>query len=56
MTIYLSTLAFTNNADIVPSSGTDNIVNQGNAYLLGGDDVITGTGTSTNTDGIYNRH
>jgi hypothetical protein len=53
MAIDLSTQAFTNLADIVPASGTDQIINTGTANTLGGNDRITGTGTgTTSTDGI----
>ena len=42
MAIDLSTLTFTNQADIVPSSGTTDIINTGTANTLGGNDSITG--------------
>jgi hypothetical protein len=47
MAIDLSTLTFTNQADIVPASGTDQIINTGIANTLGGNDRITGTSTNT---------
>ena len=53
MAIDLSTLTFTNQADIVPTSGTAEIINNGTANTLGGDDKITGTSTSSNP-GISN--
>jgi hypothetical protein len=59
MTIELSTITFTEQADIVPLSGMDEITN---AYYddrivntLAGDDIITGTFTGIQTDsGIRN--
>jgi hypothetical protein len=50
MAIELSNLTFTNQADIVPSSGVERIVNTGIANTLAGNDIITGTGI----DGINN--
>jgi len=47
MTIELSTITFTEQADIVPASGVEQILNTGIANTLAGDDLITGTG------GIY---
>jgi hypothetical protein len=55
MAIDLSTLTFTNQADIVPSSGTDRIINTGTANTRGGDDSISGTGTGTTGPGFQNR-
>jgi hypothetical protein len=52
MAIDLSTLTFTNLADIVPTSGTDQIINTGTANTLGGDDRITGI--SSRVPGIFN--
>jgi hypothetical protein len=52
MAIELSTLTFTNQADIVPQSGTEEITNTGIANTLGGNDEITGTGIDGN--GISN--
>jgi hypothetical protein len=60
MTIDLSTITFTNQADIVPESGEDDIVNTGIANTLAGNDTITGSGIpsddySPNSGyGIYN--
>jgi hypothetical protein len=47
MTIDLSTITFTNGADIVPGSGEDDIVNTGIANTLAGNDTITGMGAHT---------
>src|SRR4028118_963192 len=47
MPIELSTLTFTEQDDIVPASGVEQILNTGVANTLAGDDLITGTG------GIY---
>ena len=44
MTIDLSTITFTNQADIVPVSGQEDIVNTGIANTLAGNDTITGIG------------
>jgi hypothetical protein len=46
MAIDLSTLTFTNKADIIPPLGTAEIVNTGTAKTLGGNDQITGIGAS----------
>jgi hypothetical protein len=60
MTIDLSTITFTNQADIVPESGEDDIVNTGIANTLAGNDTITGSGipsdfyTPNSGYGIYN--
>jgi len=43
MAIALSNLTFTNQADIVPASGVEEIVNTGIANTLAGNDKITGT-------------
>jgi hypothetical protein len=51
MAIELSDITFTNQADIVPASGVDEILNTGIANTLAGDDLITGTG---GTYSIYN--
>jgi hypothetical protein len=48
MAIELSNLTFTNQADIVPPSGVDEILNTGIANTLAGNDEITGTGTEYN--------
>jgi hypothetical protein len=54
MTINLSTLTFTNQADIVPSLGTPptEIINTGTANTLDGNDIITGNSDSTNFNNI----
>jgi hypothetical protein len=44
MAIELSTLMFTEQDDVVPQPGAEQIVNLGIANTLGGDDIITGTG------------
>ncbi|MBE9033568.1 hypothetical protein [aff. Roholtiella sp. LEGE 12411] len=44
MEIELSSLTFTNKADIAPRSGTEQIINTGIANTLAGSDIITGTG------------
>ena len=44
MIIDLSTLTFTNGADIVPMLGQEEIVNTGIANTLAGNDTITGIG------------
>jgi hypothetical protein len=60
MTIDLSTITFTNQADIVPESGEEDIVNTGIANTLAGNDTITGIGirepfyTPSSGYGIYN--
>src|SRR4028119_1294758 len=51
MTIELSSLTFTNGADIVPESGEEDIVNSGIANTLAGNDTITGIGIP---DDFYN--
>jgi hypothetical protein len=45
MAIELSSLTFTNQADIVPPSGVEPILNTGIANSLAGNDIITGTWT-----------
>src|SRR4028119_205638 len=60
MTIDLSTITFTNQADIVPESGEEYIVNTGIANTLAGNDTITGIGLPHNPStpssgyGIFN--
>ena len=61
MTIELSTITFTDQDDIVPSSGVERILNTGVANTLAGNDTITGSGgydyynPSTGSGyGIYN--
>jgi hypothetical protein len=44
MTIELSNIIFTDQDDIVPASGVEEIINTSLANTLAGDDVITGTG------------
>ena len=46
MAIELSNLTFTDEDDIVPVSGVEEILNTGIANTLGGDDIITSTGLS----------
>ena len=55
MAIELSNLTFTDEDDIVPASGVDQIFNTGIANTLGGKDIITGTAIrGSATPGIYN--
>jgi hypothetical protein len=55
MAIELSNLTFTDQADIVPASGVDEIVNTGVANTFAGNDVITGTaGLTEFSHGILN--
>ncbi len=54
MTINLSNLTFTNQADIVPWSGTEEITNTGMANTLGGADEITGSRTYSDSPRIFN--
>jgi hypothetical protein len=42
MPIELSNLTFTNQADVVPMSGVEQILNTGIANTLAGNDTITG--------------
>ncbi len=44
MAIELSNLTFTEQDDVVPASGVEEILNTGLANTLAGDDIITGTG------------
>ncbi len=53
MAIELSTLAFSNKADIVPQSGTVEFINTGIANTLGGNDSITGVDMGGG-NGIFN--
>jgi len=48
MAIELSNLAFTDQDDVVPASGVEEILNTGIANTLAGDDTITSTGTKFN--------
>jgi len=50
MAIELSNIMFTDQDDIVPSSGAEEIVNHGIANTLDGNDLITGTGTTFGFD------
>jgi hypothetical protein len=43
MAIELSNLTFTDQDDIVPASGQDEILNTGIANTLDGNDILTGT-------------
>jgi hypothetical protein len=57
MAIELSSITFTNQDDIVPSSGEEQILNTGVANTLAGNDTITGIADSAqsgNQDGIIN--
>jgi hypothetical protein len=47
MAIELSNLTFTDQADIVPPSGVEEILNTGIANTLAGNDTITGTSEIT---------
>jgi hypothetical protein len=51
MAIELSSLTFTDEDDIVPVSGIEEIFNTGIANTLAGDDIITGTSDLTNPEG-----
>jgi len=46
MAIELSNLTFTDQDDIVPQFGEEELVNTGITNTLAGNDVITGTGAS----------
>lgn len=52
MEIELSNLIFTNKADIVPLSGTEQILNTGIANTLAGNDIITGISSSSNFNNV----
>jgi hypothetical protein len=56
MAIELSSLTFTDRADVVPASGVEQILNTGIANTLAGNDIIIGTSTISdfNTVGINN--
>jgi hypothetical protein len=59
MAIELSTIAFTDQDDIVPASGVERILNTGVANTLAGNDTITGFGVpykfyNPKGSGIYN--
>jgi len=49
MTVELSTITFTEQDDIVPVSGVEQIFNTGIANTFSGNDAITGTGDSIST-------
>jgi hypothetical protein len=44
MAIELSNIIFTDQDDVVPVSGVEQIVNTGIANTVAGNDIITGTG------------
>jgi hypothetical protein len=46
MTIELSSLTFTEQDDVVPVFGVEEIVNRGTTNTLAGNDRITGTGNN----------
>ena len=52
MAIELSNLTFTEQDDVVPASGVEQILNNGIANTLAGNDSITGTDPNT---GFVNR-
>jgi hypothetical protein len=55
MPIELSNIIFTNQDDIVPLSGVEEIVNTGSANTFAGNDIITGTATpDSNNQGVFN--
>ena len=54
MAIELSSITFTNRADIVPVSGVEQIVNTGIANTLGGKDIITGVDNDDYSIAIIN--
>src|SRR4028119_2455066 len=63
MAIELSDITFTDQDDVVPASGAEEIVNTGVANTFAGNDEITGTGETLqdvlfyglHTVGIYNK-
>jgi hypothetical protein len=55
MAIELSSLTFTDQDDIVPASGVEEIFNTGIANTLAGNDIITGNGGNRNGAGIRNQ-
>src|SRR6476620_2500542 len=66
MAIEPSSLTFTNQADVVPPSGVEEISNTGMANTLAGNDIITSTGkiftviysnnsSFLNVSGLYNK-
>jgi hypothetical protein len=52
MAIELSDIIFTDQADIVPASGVEQIVNTGNANTLAGNDQITGVGDDNGIENL----
>jgi len=52
MAIELSTITFTEQNDVVPQFGVEEILNTGIANTLAGDDIITGISTSLDTVGF----
>src|SRR4028119_769570 len=54
MTIELSNLTFTDQDDIVPESGVEQILNTGVANTLAGKERITGVGAAGSNYGIFN--
>jgi len=55
MAINLSSITFSNQADVVPLSGMEQIVNSGIANTLAGNDILTGTRSDEDTSiGIHN--
>jgi len=54
MAIELSGITFTDQGDIVPVSGIEEILNTGITNTLAGDDIITGTGVNNYARGILN--
>jgi hypothetical protein len=53
MAIELSTITFTDQADVVPASGVERIVNTDIANTLAGNDIITGVGDGSESS-IFN--
>src|SRR4028119_1713506 len=51
MAIELSNITFTDQADIVPASGVEQILNTGVANALAGNDTITGIGRTFDMPG-----
>ncbi|NQE37270.1 hypothetical protein [Microcoleus asticus] len=54
MAIELSSITFTNRADVVPASGVEQILNTGTANTLGGKDTITGVDNADYSVAIAN--
>jgi hypothetical protein len=51
MAIELSAITFTDQDDIIPASGEDEILNTGTANTLAGNDIINGRSEGT-SDGL----